>query len=201
MSSPTALLKRELRGRSREWLRGVAPEWREAVSAQARELLARQRVWREARSVLFYAPMRDELDLLPLLDRALAQGKTVGLPRFSRETGVYEAAQITDFGRDCSAGKLGILEPSAPCPRLPPNALDLALVPGLCFDATGHRLGRGGGYYDRLLAGVAGVRCGVAFDEQMKPHIPSEAHDINLNFILTPTRWLEVSGRPPAILP
>jgi ribonuclease Y len=55
----------------------------------------------------------------------------------------------------------------------------LALVPGVGFDAAGHRLGRGRGYYDRILAGVAGTRCGVAFDEQLAGPIPAEPHDID----------------------
>ena len=77
------------------------------------------------------------------------------------------------------------------------NSLDLVLVPGLGFDAAGHRLGRGRGFYDRLLVQIAGTKCGVAFDEQMRPSIPAEQHDILLNCILTPTQWLEISGRPP----
>ncbi|MGD1084475.1 MAG: 5-formyltetrahydrofolate cyclo-ligase [Verrucomicrobiota bacterium] len=201
MTSDNAPLKRELRSQLRAWLRDVSPARRAEMSARARDLLAGQRVWREAGRVLFYAPLPDEIDLLPLLGRALAEGKTIGLPRFERETGVYGAARITDFARDCAAGKFGALEPSAHCAPIPPNLLDLALVPGLGFDAGGHRLGRGGGFYDRLLAGVAGTRCGVAFDEQIRPRIPAEAHDIILNCILTPTQWLETSGRPPAVLP
>ncbi len=55
-------------------------------------------------------------------------------------------------------------------------------------------MGRGGGFYDRLLAGIAGAKCGVAFDQQIVPQIPAERHDVNMNFILTPTRWLEFSG-------
>jgi len=70
-------------------------------------------------------------------------------------------------------------------------------VPGLGFDLSGHRLGRGRGYYDRLLAGIAGVKCGVAFDPQVVAQIPAERHDVNMNFILTPTRWLEFSTQPP----
>jgi 5-formyltetrahydrofolate cyclo-ligase len=80
------------------------------------------------------------------------------------------------------------------------NRLDLALVPGVGFDADGRRLGRGRGHYDRLLAQVAGTKCGVAFDEQMAPEIPVAPHDVILNRIVTPTRWLEVPGQRP-ILP
>jgi 5-formyltetrahydrofolate cyclo-ligase len=54
----------------------------------------------------------------------------------------------------------------------------------------GRRLGRGKGYYDRLLAAVRGAKCGVAFDQQVVSEIPVEPHDILMNFTLTPTRWL-----------
>jgi len=193
-------VKKDLRKRLRLRLRDVPPGLRAGASAQARALLARQPVWREAKTVLFYAPLSDEIDLLPMLEQALAEGRTVSLPRFFPETGLYAACQIETFARDCAPGKLGIQEPAARCPVFPLNRLDLALVPGVGFDAAGHRLGRGRGYYDRLLAGVAGTRCGVAFDEQMAEEIPAESHDITLNCIVTPTRWLEIPG-PRPILP
>ena len=70
--------------------------------------------------------------------------------------------------------------------------LDLVLVPGVAFDLHGRRLGRGRGYYDRLLSQVGGRTCGVAFDEQVVSEVPVEAHDVLLNCILTPTRWFEL---------
>ena len=71
------------------------------------------------------------------------------------------------------------------------NRLDLALVPGLGFDARGHRLGRGKGHYDRLLAGFTGMKIGVAFDFQIVTEVPREPHDIALDAVVTPTRWLQ----------
>jgi 5-formyltetrahydrofolate cyclo-ligase len=76
---------------------------------------------------------------------------------------------------------------------MPLKRLDLALAPGLGFDESGRRLGRGQGYYDRLLAEIIGAKCGVAFDEQVVGQLPAQEHDVSMNFILTPTRWLEVS--------
>ena len=73
---------------------------------------------------------------------------------------------------------------------VPLNRLDLALVPGLGFDARGHRLGRGKGHYDRLLAGFGGRKIGVAFDFQIMAEVPCEAHDIVLDDIVTPARWI-----------
>jgi len=193
VSQVKGCLRKDLRNR----LRGMAPAWREEVSAKARALLARQAVWREAKAVLFYAALPDEIDLGALLEQALAEGKTVALPRFSAKTQAYEACQVYNYARDCAPGNFGIPEPTARCPTFPLNRLDLALVPGVGFDTAGHRLGRGKGYYDRLLAHVTGMRCGVAFDEQIATGIPAEPHDIILDCIITPTQWLEIPGRPP----
>ena len=191
-------LKSELRRRLRTALAGITPERRAAASAQASALLRRQRVWLQAKSVLFYAPLADELDLLPLLEEALAEGRIVALPRYLPDPGIYSAFQIKSFSKDCAPGHFGVFEPGLACPALALKSLDLALVPGVGFDAAGHRLGRGKGYYDRILADVAGTRCGVGFDEQIAPEIPAEAHDIVLNCILTPTQWVETPGPRPA---
>ena len=86
-------------------------------------------------------------------------------------------------------------EPREHCAALALNRLDFVLVPGVAFDLDGRRLGRGKGYYDRLLATVTGAACGVAFDRQIVPRVPSEPHDARLNCILTPTRWQLVTGR------
>jgi 5-formyltetrahydrofolate cyclo-ligase len=70
--------------------------------------------------------------------------------------------------------------------------VDLILVPGLAFDLRGHRLGRGKGYYDQLLRGLGGITCGVAFDQQIVAGIPVEPHDVRVNRVLTPTRWIQM---------
>jgi 5-formyltetrahydrofolate cyclo-ligase len=131
------------------------------------------------------------MDVWPLLADCLAAGKTVALPRFDAATRRYVACQITDLARDLGEGQFGIREPGGHCIAIPPNRLDLVLVPGVAFDVHGRRLGRGKGFYDQLLAFVRGTTCGVAFDEQIVDSIPVEPHDVSLNCILTPTRWLE----------
>ena len=81
-------------------------------------------------------------------------------------------------------------EPNDRCALVPLNTLELVLVPGTAFDSRGHRLGRGKGFYDQLLSQVRGQTCGVAFDEQIVPEVPIEPHDVRLNYLLTPTRWM-----------
>jgi 5-formyltetrahydrofolate cyclo-ligase len=185
--------KAELRRRFRAILRGIPAAQRAAASAQSQALLRRQKVWKEARSILFYSPLPVEIDLSPLLAEAMAEGKTVALPRFVASSGTYEAAQVSHPWRDCAPGQFGIVEPAARCPSFPLMRLDLVLTPGLGFDVSGRRLGRGRGFYDRLLAAIAGAKCGVAFDQQIAGQIPAETHDVCMNYILTPTRWVDVS--------
>jgi 5-formyltetrahydrofolate cyclo-ligase len=185
--------KAELRRSLRAALRRLGEAERASASTQAQALLRRQAVWLEARAILFYAPIAGEIDLTPLLEEAVAAGKTAALPGFVSATGTYGAFAVSHLGRDCRPGKFGVPEPSPACAAWPLNRLDLALAPGLGFDLSGRRLGRGGGFYDRLLARVGGIKCGVAFDRQIVERVPAEAHDIRMNVILTPTRWLRVA--------
>lgn len=180
-------------------LRSLSPSNRTAASKQACVLLEKQSLWRDARSILFYAPMADELDVWPLLVDSIAAGKTVLLPRFEPEQGHYVACHIKDAARDVRVGKFGVREPVATCEKILLNRLDLILVPGVAFDMEGRRLGRGKGFYDRLLSALHGPACGVAFDQQIVSHVPVAPHDIRVSCILTPTRWQSETG-PRAVL-
>jgi len=192
MNTPIHETKAAIRRRVRADLNHMTPTRRTEVSAQARALLQQQPLWLQAKSVLFFAPLADEPDLWPLLENALAAGKSVALPRFAPEDNSYVPCEIREPGRDLEPGRFGIREPVDRCPELPTNRLDLLLVPGVAFDLQGRRLGRGKGFYDQLLAAVRGTSCGVAFDEQIVGEIPVEPHDEYLNCILTPTRWIEL---------
>lgn len=186
--------KAALRARLRAELRTLAAEARASASA---ELCARVRAsaaWQSARAVLLFFPVASEPDTAPLLTDALAAGKLLALPRFNAAANAYEAVRVIDPVRELATGPFQVREPVAACPTVPLNRLDLALVPGLGFDARGHRLGRGKGHYDRLLAGFTGMKIGVAFDFQIVTEVPREAHDIALDAVVTPTRWIEAKA-------
>ena len=172
----------------------MAPKERTEGSEQARERLAGTKTWERAKAILFYAPLAQEVDLWPLVASALAGGKAVALPRFCAETREYVPCQIRDPQTEIRQGRFGIREPTEGCPVFPLMGLDLTLVPGVSFSLSGFRLGRGAGHYDRLLKFIRGVKCGVGFDQQVLHHVPVEPHDICLDRILTPTRWIEVQS-------
>jgi 5-formyltetrahydrofolate cyclo-ligase len=132
------------------------------------------------------------LDVWPLLQEAVVAKKEVVLPRFDPDSDAYVVCRLTDLNDTLPPGKFGILEPHHDSPPYPLNQLDLVLVPGVAFDIGGRRLGRGKGFYDRLLASVSGTKCGVAFDEQVESALPWEPHDVTMDCLVTPSRWLDL---------
>jgi 5-formyltetrahydrofolate cyclo-ligase len=195
MSDQIQEMKAALRAHVRSELQQLSSDERTVASARVCARLERQEVWKQASSVLFYAPLPDEPDVWPLVADGLSIGKTIALPHFVPDQNLYVACVIQDPARDFQTGPFGIREPTDPCPEIPLNRLDLILVPGVGFDLDGRRLGRGKGFYDRWLANHHGTMCGVAFDQQIVSQIPVEPHDIRLSCILTPTRWQAVSSR------
>lgn len=179
-----------LRTQVRQSLSSFSPADRPAASAAACDLLFTQQPFLSSRTFLFYIPLKDELDLRPCAAAALASGKRVALPRFDPSTQTYQVALVDCPLDQLPTGQFGIPEPACTALTIPLNELDFALVPGLAFDPAGRRLGRGKGFYDRLLAEVRGIKCGVALDQQILAEIPFEPHDVVMDFILTPTRWL-----------
>jgi len=194
MSNSPSAQKSALRLRIKTKLGAMSRKERLQGSERARALLEDQPEWIVARSVLFYAPLPTEVDIWDLAMTALRLGKQVGLPRFDVDRKVYSACRIRDPA-DIKPGQFGIREAADRCAPLELNRLDLVLVPGLAFDLQGRRLGRGKGYYDQLLAAVRGKTCGVAFDEQIEREIPVEPHDVFVDCILTPSRWISCSRR------
>jgi 5-formyltetrahydrofolate cyclo-ligase len=194
MSLSIEAAKAELRRQMTARLRALSAEARAAASARLCERLCARPEWQRADTILFFASQEPEPDIWPLLKAAHAAGKRVALPRYRPEADVYTAALVRDLERELARGRFGILEPVATCDGIALAELDLVLVPGVAFDLRGYRLGRGKGYYDRLLVEVRGIKCGVAFDEQIVEAVPAGELDIRLDFVLTPTRWVKAGA-------
>ena len=186
--------KSDLRAQIRQALARISPAVRAVESIELCHRLRAQ--IQSAHTILFYAPLPEELDIWPVLeelvavDNKSARKKNVGLPCYDAENKTYSARLIQDLATDIVTGRFNVREPAPDCIPIPLNRFDLVLVPGLAFDLAGNRLGRGLGFYDRLLAETSGIKCGIAYDGQLVEKIPIEAHDAPVNFILTPTRCL-----------
>ena len=181
--------KTALRAEIRAKLEKIPPAVRAVESVELCDRLKAQ--MQSANNILFFAPLADELDIWPVLELSLALGCTCALPFFDAEKKAYGARVLNTLAKDIVIGKFGVREPAATCAEMPLNTFDLVLVPGMAFDLHGGRLGRGQGFYDRLLAQVSGVKCGLAYDFQLVAEVPSEPHDAKVDFIFTPSWGLK----------
>ncbi len=193
MSDTVTTQKKLVRQQLRELIAKMSPADRERGSIAACALIRDQPLWNDALSVFFYSPLPGELDITPLVSHALDAGKVVLFPKFDLQTQCYLPYRVL-HSDELIVAKYGIKEPGERCNPYSLKQLDLTLVPALGFDLFGRRLGRGRGFYDRLLVEVSGAKCGVAFDEQIVNEVPIESHDIPVSCLLTPTRWIVIGG-------
>lgn len=188
----SAKLKATLRAQFRESLASISSAERDRAAAQVFNKIQARAEWRTAETVMLFVPLSDEINILPLLDEAIHHHKTLVLPRFNETTGFYEPAVVRNLAGELTVGQHGVSEPVSDCALCPVNRLDVTVVPGLGFGRDGRRLGRGKGFYDRLLAGVSGLFWGVGHDVQLTDQLPFESHDVVMNCIVTPSRWVDV---------
>lgn len=177
-----AALRRELRAR----LRALSPEAREAAGREVARALWTLPEVAGARTLLLYAALPGELPTDEIAGEALRRGITVTYPRCvegTREMTLHAPGALAELRE----GSFGIREPDPACPHVRVEEVDAALLPGLGWDRRGHRLGRGAGYYDRLLADPRwrAFRCGLFFALQEVPRIPEDPWDVPLDAVVT----------------
>lgn len=148
-----------------------------------------------ARSILFYASFRSEVSTEALLLRAIAEGREIVLPLVNRSSSTLSLRRIRSLS-DVQPGFMGIPEPPLSAPEVLLEAIDIVVVPGVAYDAACFRVGYGGGYYDRLLAGCGRrpVLLAPAYEVQIVDAIPAEAHDVRMDMIVTEHRTIVWSG-------
>ena len=143
--------------------------------------------YRAAKVVAAYASFGSEPDTSEFLAKILNDGKQLLLPRINRAQCALELRHVVDLGADLVSGVWGIREPAERCPILSLSKVEFMLVPGVAFTASGARLGYGGGFYDRLLAGLDQRidRVAAAFHLQIVDQLPEGPHDQRVDQVVT----------------
>lgn len=137
----------------------------------------------DARSLLLFYGVGTEPDTARLLEPLLELDKLAALPRCL--PGRRMEARVYRGQAHLTPGPFGIPEPDGECPVLDRDSFPLILVPNLCCDRRGYRLGHGGGYYDRYLAGYGGLTVALCRDGLLFDAIPADERDIPVNMVLT----------------
>ena len=176
--------KAQLRRQVREQLAAMAPEeLRASDDALFARFLALPQL-EEAKTIFaFWGIPGREPETSRLIPALLERGKRVCLPRMlpwhQMETRFYDPA------RPMTRAAFGIREPDEGCPLAEREDIDLILVPAVCYDRRGYRLGFGGGYYDRWLAESGAFRVGLCREAVLQNRVPTEAHDSRVELLLT----------------
>lgn len=152
------------------------------ISGRAVARLASWRVVKSARAVLLFLPLKDEIDLRGLLDAGLSCSfLATRTPEHGRRLTVHE------LGGSLEPHPYGFLQPRESSPRIDPGELDLVFLPGMAFDLWGNRLGRGAGYFDRLLMEVPpeATLAGVIPAALVVDELPHDSHDVPVDYLAT----------------
>lgn len=164
----------------------------QAKSAAIGERLLALPVFATARKVFTYVSRGNEVGTHGLIQQLLATGREVGVPAFDMASDLYFASLVREFPGDLVAGKLDILEPKPAMARpVPLSYFGVLVIPGLAFDRRGCRLGRGKGYFDRMLEAAQGVKIALAYDFEVLSEVPVADHDVHMDFVVTETQIVQ----------
>ena len=193
------LAERQLRQRAKQALRKQMRAVRAAMPRPACEARSRKLAERvleldelaSASTVLAFASIGNEVSTRVFIESCLRMQKRVGLPRVVDDDLVLH---LIDLETELEPGAFSVPEPPEHSAVLSPQEVDFALVPALAIDPRGHRIGYGGGYYDKLLPRLSAAKtCAVAYDFQLIAEVPELPFDRTVDLVVTDDRVLRVS--------
>lgn len=178
--------KQALRNQMR-MVRGALPQSAcEARSAEIRKRLFDVAELERAATVLAFASIRNEVRTRPILEHAWSMGKRVALPRVHEDE---LRLHLIDSQTPLAPGAFSVPEPADNAASIEPGEVDFALIPALALDPRGHRIGYGGGYYDRLIPRLSkACTCAVAYDFQLISEVPELPFDVSVDLVITDAR-------------
>ncbi len=201
--------KQQLRRRVNQTLQQTDPQNLKLKSRLIFEHLQSYPQWKRCGLLFSFISMPGEVDTAPMIRQALAEGKLVALPRVSesamsfhvlppglRADALPEVLELHAYGFYQPKQTLQVIRPTS-------HLFSLMLVPGLAFDRTGARLGRGGGYYDRYI-GTYGTHLdtlGICFDEQVVESVPADSGDKKIRALMSDSGILYQKTQQNAVRP
>jgi 5-formyltetrahydrofolate cyclo-ligase len=182
--------KAQVRKDIRDQLHALSPEQRQEWSARITERILELPEYKQAKILMVFLSFSKEYDTESLIVHGLSVGKIVCAPKVDWRTWKMEPVKLNGPD-DVLKDEHGLREPTGD-EKIDVDRIDLVLVPGLAFDTSGRRVGRGGGFYDAFLsrADLRAVKLAPTFDFQLRPAVPFDGHDQAVNIILTPTKTL-----------
>ncbi len=169
----------------------ISPEIRKIRDMKITDSLLESDIFQQANCVFCYHSFDDEIDTRQIIKLSLELGKIICLPK-TIGSGIMTAHKINSIS-DLKKGAYGIPEPNENCLKIPEEQIDLCIVPCLAADKHGHRLGYGGGYYDRFLLKTNAIKAILCYNDRLFDRIFSQKHDIACDIIFTESKVIDLS--------
>jgi 5-formyltetrahydrofolate cyclo-ligase len=189
MNRNTNGLKKQLRQKILAQLQQLSHETTRELSTRIADHLTESRFWKNAACIFCFLSMPGEVQTEPIILRALKEGKMVGVPRMYKDEITFHRIETMEGPWDIH--EFGIKEPLSTLPKIEPPFCKktdlLTITPGLAFDTSGGRLGRGGGFYDKFFSKFSDslLIFGVCFSFQLVEEVPTEHHDCLIHGVIT----------------
>ena len=184
--------KKALRARCREIVKGLSPEYIKDASHKIASLVLATDAYSDAETIFCYMSMGGEPVTDEIIERALEDGKRVGIPLC---VGPHEMV-VKEYrrGDELARGAFGIREPLAEAAEINADEFELAIVPCVACSKDGRRIGHGAGYYDRFLSASGFNKIALCFEKLLTDDIPLEETDVHMDGVATEdaiygTRW------------
>ena len=189
--------KKDLRQRYKNERLKLSPAEKQSLDEGVFDRFLKLNQYSSSKTILTYVSTDIEVDTRRIIERALEDGKRVAVPYCVPDTRIIEFYTIESLD-ELSPGTFGVLEPVPnPEKRLTDWEKCLCVVPGLCFDFNGYRLGFGKGYYDRFLSEYTGVKVGICYSSGVRGHLHHGRFDRIVDVIVTEKNIKSIHRRKP----
>ncbi len=184
MSDNVKDIKKRLRNQYRQYRLDIPEDIKAEYDKRICDALMQMVSFRYSETILMYAPLKGEIDIIPIAIKALELGKKVAFPRCVEDPRNLDFKYVNSLD-DLSAGSYSIEEPSEELESVVDFSKSICIIPGIVFDREGYRVGYGKGYYDRFLSVYDGTKFGLAYSECVIDTVPRGRFDKHVDILIS----------------
>lgn len=177
-------VKRKLRNQYKQYRLDLPADVKADYDKKICEALVQLVSFKYSDTILMYAPLEGEIDVMPIAERALEMGKKVAFPRCIEEPRNLDFKYVSSLD-ELRSGSYSISEPTEDMESVTDLSKSICIIPGIVFDKEGYRVGYGKGYYDRFLAVYDGTKFGLAYSECIIDSVPRGRFDRHVDILIS----------------
>lgn len=184
MSDNVKDIKKHLRNQYRQYRLNIPEDIKSEYDKKICDTLMQMVSFRYSETILMYAPLKGEIDIMPIAKKALELGKRVAFPRCVEDPRNLDFKYVSSLD-ELSEGSYSIAEPSEELESVTDFSKSICIIPGIVFDTEGYRVGYGKGYYDRFLSVYDGTKFGLAYSECIIDSVPRGRFDKHVDMLIS----------------